>query len=46
MMNDTKVSQRFCNILVVCEAEFSISGCFCSGHEGDNENLSSLDTVT
>ena len=31
----TRVSQKFCNILVVHEAQFGSSGCFCQSNEGD-----------
>ena len=29
------MSQKFCNILVLCKAQFSRSKCFCQGCEGD-----------
>ena len=31
----TWVSQKFCNILVVCEVQFDSSGCFCQDRESD-----------
>ena len=30
-----RMSQMFCNILVVCKVQFISSRCFCQGHEGE-----------
>ena len=36
----TRMSQKFCNILVVCQAQFDSSGCFCQSHKGDKPHYS------
>ena len=33
-----KVSQKYCNILVVHETQFGLSGYFCQCHESDEPN--------